>query len=50
MCIELVEVTYCAIYTFTPKSNYGLKKKTFKTFFDILRAPEEVNGYYPNIK
>ena len=49
MCIELVEVIYCAIYTFTPKSSYGLKK-IFKSFFDALRAPEEVSGYYPNIK
>ena len=32
MCIELVEVIYCALYTFTPKSSYGLKK-IFKTYF-----------------
>lgn len=32
MCIELLEVIYCAIYTFTPKSNYGLKKKHLKHF------------------
>lgn len=46
MCVELVEVLYCVIYTFILKTSCGLK---FFLKCDLLRAPNKVSSYCPNI-